>query len=286
MDVLKVTAPNDLHPLTSGVQTATYSSATPVAKDLVALGRARVQAALLVALRSTDVTKINAAYAAVRDAFDGVRYRYAYRALPGASGEMKQVDTDGDPIQAHGGQIQKLGDTYYWVGEDKSQGVYPIGVHLYSSKDLYNWTSRGIVLQTAKDGADYDAKVADRTSVFSSYTARSIAKDPDYQAVYGKDFSRFKDDKWQYDIDSPTDVASLLKFDLDTAGYVVIERPKLMRNPDGRYVLWFHADGPTRGDPAADSYSKARAGVAISVGKGPQGRTSTSARSGWTRCVV
>jgi hypothetical protein len=269
--LLSRTEPRDLRPLQSGVRTARYSSARPVTQDVRALGLARAAAQALVRARRTDATKIYDAFTAVQDAFGAVRYRYHYVAIPGASGRQAQFDSDGNRIQAHGGQIQKIGKTYYWVGEDKSSGVYPVGVHLYSSKELYNWKSEGIVLETARNAAEYAAKVADRSSVFRNYTAQSIATDPDYQAVYGDDFSRFKDDKWQYNIDRPADVAALLEFDLNNAGYVVIERPKVVKNPDGRYVLWYHADGPTRGDPAADSYSKARAGVAISAGTDPTG---------------
>ena len=268
---LKITERADLKPLRSGKQTARYKSAKPVSADIHALKSARSHAQSLVAHRSRNATKLAKALQSLQDAFDGVRYKYRYTTVPGASGTAALFDSDGNRVQAHGGQIQKIGKKYYWVGEDKSQGVYPIGVHLYSSKDLYNWKSDGIVLQTANSASDYAAKVANRHSVFSNYTAKSIAQDPDYQAIYGKDFSRFKADKWQYNIDSPEDVASLLEFDLNTAGYVVVERPKIIKNPDGRYVLWYHADGPTRGDPAADSYSKARAGVAISVGKNPAG---------------
>jgi len=269
--LLDTTQPRDLKPLKSAVETAPYKSVRAVAKDVLALNKARAAVEALVRTGSTNATQIADEYTALRHAFDSTRYVYRYTGIPGASGTEAQFDNEGNRIQAHGGQIQKIGKTYYWVGEDKTNGVYPIGVHMYSSTDLYNWKSEGIVLQTAPSAAAYDAKVTDPRSVFSNYTAKSIASDPDYQAVYGTDFSRFKNDKWQYNISSPADVASLLKFDLNTAGYVVIERPKIIRNPDGRYVLWYHADGPTRGDPAADSYSKARAGVAISVGTDPAG---------------
>ena len=261
----------DLEPLASGVETGTYDSARVVGKDVAALQHARRDAVkALERGGSGDASSVFAAYVELEEAFN-VRYVYHYTSIPGANAVASQFDTDGNRIQAHGGQIQAVGGTYYWVGEDKSNGVYPIGVHLYSSKDLYNWKSEGIVLETADSKTDYDAKVADPQSVFNNYAPENIDEDEDYQAVYGEDFRRFENDKWQYNIDSPQDVASLLEFDLNTEGYVVIERPKLVRNPDGRYVLWYHADGPTRGDPAADSYSKARAGVAISEGTDPRG---------------
>lgn len=58
-------------------------------------------------------------------------------------------DTDGKHIQAHGGGIIKIGKTYYWYGEERSQGLdtnfrY---VSCYSSKDLVNWKFRGDVVK-------------------------------------------------------------------------------------------------------------------------------------------
>lgn len=58
-------------------------------------------------------------------------------------------DTDGNHIQAHGGGIIKIKDTWYWYGEERRQGLdsnlrY---VSCYSSKDLVNWTFKGDVLK-------------------------------------------------------------------------------------------------------------------------------------------
>jgi len=58
-------------------------------------------------------------------------------------------DTDGNHIQAHGGGIIKIKDTWYWYGEERRQGLdsnlrY---VSCYSSKDLMNWKFRGDVLK-------------------------------------------------------------------------------------------------------------------------------------------
>jgi Glycosyl hydrolases family 43 len=53
-------------------------------------------------------------------------------------------DDRGRHIQAHGGGIIKLRDTWYWFGEDRSQGLDPARrfVGCYSSKDLVNWKFR------------------------------------------------------------------------------------------------------------------------------------------------
>lgn len=58
-------------------------------------------------------------------------------------------DQQGHHIQAHGGGIIKLGPTYYWYGEQRSQDQdtnYRY-VSCYSSKDLTNWKFEGNALQ-------------------------------------------------------------------------------------------------------------------------------------------
>ena len=91
-----------------------------------------------------------------------------YDSIGGVAGKNTDVwfDTDGKPIQAHGGQVIWVehvgwnGDKPYykpnpspgdgawlWVGEDKSFGGRPIGgFRVYVSKDLYNWVNMGNVM--------------------------------------------------------------------------------------------------------------------------------------------
>ena len=64
-------------------------------------------------------------------------------------------DDKGVHINAHGGGILRIGDTYYWFGEHKTEGsagnLAQVGVHCYSSKDLYNWKDEGIALSVVPD---------------------------------------------------------------------------------------------------------------------------------------
>lgn len=67
-------------------------------------------------------------------------------------------DTDGNPIQAHAGQLYFENGVYYWYGEDKSNMVvdkvgepYHLGVRCYSSTDLYNWKNEGTILSAVDD---------------------------------------------------------------------------------------------------------------------------------------
>jgi hypothetical protein len=61
------------------------------------------------------------------------------------------VDTDGKPIQAHGGSIIFVGAEFYWYGENKEfttgkTDVWTWGVRCYSSQDLYNWKDLGLII--------------------------------------------------------------------------------------------------------------------------------------------
>lgn len=61
------------------------------------------------------------------------------------------LDTNGNRIQAHGGSVIYIEDTYYWYGENKEKtdginGIWHWGVKCYKSKDLYNWEDCGIII--------------------------------------------------------------------------------------------------------------------------------------------
>lgn len=60
-------------------------------------------------------------------------------------------DNNGMHINAHGGGILYHNGSYYWYGEDKIAGkegnFAMVGVHCYSSKDLYNWYDEGVALK-------------------------------------------------------------------------------------------------------------------------------------------
>ena len=62
--------------------------------------------------------------------------------VPGAAWR----DSRNNLIQAHGGGILVQNGTYYWYGEDRSNGYVGIGVSGYKSRDLVNWEPMGVVL--------------------------------------------------------------------------------------------------------------------------------------------
>ncbi|XP_014510479.1 uncharacterized protein LOC106769388 isoform X1 [Vigna radiata var. radiata] len=79
------------------------------------------------------------------------------------------LDTDRNPIQAHGGGIlyDERSNTYFWYGEYKDGLTYRahkrgaarvdiIGVGCYSSKDLWTWKNEGIVLAAEEMNGTHD----------------------------------------------------------------------------------------------------------------------------------
>jgi len=77
-------------------------------------------------------------------------------APPFRPGEL-WLDTDGVPINAHGGGFLFHDDIYYWFGEFKTAGpggnAANVGVSVYSSRDLYHWKNEGIALHVSDDPA-------------------------------------------------------------------------------------------------------------------------------------
>lgn len=116
------------------------------------------------------------------------------------SGEQ-WLDTDGKPINAHGGGILYHEGTYYWYGEYK-QGhtILPdwatwecyrtdvAGVGCYSSKNLTDWKFEGIVLHPVFDDINHDlhpSKVLERPKVIYNEKTKKFVmwahvESPDY----------------------------------------------------------------------------------------------------------
>ncbi|OOM73532.1 glycosyl hydrolases family 43 [Clostridium puniceum] len=184
----------------------------------------------LIQANSSDQEAITAAYNTIDTSYNSIRTLKTYSSFSGTDGEVWK-DTNGVPIQAHGGQVQWLEKEgkWYWYGEDKTKGYRSNGISAYSSKDLYNWTFEGYVMRTISSREQLD-------------------KDPYFSELYKDYTSKEKDNVY-------------LCFNDSTA---VIERPKMIYNQKtGKYVLWFHADGPTVESPNSN-YAAASAGVAIS----------------------
>lgn len=66
-------------------------------------------------------------------------------------------DNNGVHINAHGGGMLHYDGKYYWFGEHKIAGdagnKAQVGVHCYSSEDLYDWTDEGVALSVVEDSS-------------------------------------------------------------------------------------------------------------------------------------
>jgi hypothetical protein len=83
------------------------------------------------------------------------------------------LDTSGERIEAHGGGILQVGDTYYWYGENHRLGFgNKTGISAYASTDLVRWTNAGVVLPKDSLPPKFrDTGVAERPKVI--YNART-----------------------------------------------------------------------------------------------------------------
>lgn len=69
------------------------------------------------------------------------------------------TDTEGKPIQAHGGAMYYENGTYYFYGENKEytdgkSEIWTWGIRYYSSKDLCNWKDEGLLIPPELDNRD------------------------------------------------------------------------------------------------------------------------------------
>ncbi len=146
------------------------------------------------------------------------------------------LDTEGNSIQAHGGQVQQIPvpddgggmiEKYLWIGENKSNGHYGNNIAVYSSTDLLSWTFEGNVLRSIE-------------------SRKELETDPYFTELYGSLTAEERDEIYAC---------------INTS--VVIERPKMLYNEaTGQYVIWFHSDSAT--EESSYPYDAGMAGVAVS----------------------
>lgn len=302
--LLENTEESDLQPLASGYReddsgTAPYDSVHANEDDLKALAQARQAAQDVVDDAEATDDQVREASDALTKAFDGVRFIYHYTGFTGTNG-MRMYDNNGNLIQAHGAGFVKAkvetlaeedryldengdGYVYIWCGEDKTDRLVAHGVRIYYSDDLYNWIDKGRGFETFLGKEDLENKMDGADPVYQKYyNVENMMADPDYTTIYGKDFKAFANDSSNNNIDSAEKALDVLLWDLKalkgdgedpTNSSCVFERPKMAYNEStGRWVIWFHADGPRYGNSETDAtYSKAKAGVAISEGSNPAG---------------
>lgn len=119
------------------------------------------------------------------------------------------VDTEGNVINAHGGGMLKVGEYYYWIGENRRDGVF---VSCYRSKDLMNWEFRGNLL-TRDSHAELDKANIERPKVVYNQKTGKYLMWMHYE--YGGNYDKARAAvAWSDDIEKPfTYVKSFRPFD-------------------------------------------------------------------------
>jgi beta-xylosidase len=74
-------------------------------------------------------------------------------------------DTSGNVLQAHGAGMIQVGKTFYWFGEDKTNGYFFQNVKCYASTDLAHWTFRKNALTLQPSGDLGPKRVVERPKV-------------------------------------------------------------------------------------------------------------------------
>jgi hypothetical protein len=105
----------------------------------------------------------------------GIVARPAFAAAVTITPGTVWTDTSGNTIQAHGEGITKVGNTYYWLGEDKTNGSPFQNIKCYSSSDLKTWQFVGNVLTRQSSGDLGPNRVVERPHViFNSSTGTYV----------------------------------------------------------------------------------------------------------------
>ncbi|MGF7146356.1 hypothetical protein HNQ56_004823 [Anaerotaenia torta] len=203
------------------------------ASSIESYSKAYAEAGAVLEKEEAGFNEYKESYILLKEAYDNMIKKPVYTAFrPGEEWR----DTENNVIQAHGGQVQRLTvrdritgspvEKWWWVGEDKTKGNRG-GICAYSSEDLYNWTFEGIVMRnvSSRDQLEEEEYFSE---LYGDYTSEQL--DRVYTCIN------------------------------DTLS--IIERPKMIYNEKtGKYIIWFHADGPT--STSNSSYAAASAGVAI-----------------------
>lgn len=92
-------------------------------------------------------------------------------------------DISGNVINAHGGGFLKIGNYYYWIGENRKNGIL---VSCYRSKDLNNWEFRGDLI-TRQSHPELDKANIERPKVIYNEKTKQFVMWMHYE--YGRDYS-------------------------------------------------------------------------------------------------
>ncbi len=83
-------------------------------------------------------------------------------------------DPNGNPVQAHGGGVVKVGEYYYWFGENRNADNTFRYVSAYRSSDLKTWEFRKNVLSQATDPELQSANIERPKVMYNAATGQFV----------------------------------------------------------------------------------------------------------------
>ncbi|KAK2808283.1 hypothetical protein FQN50_004842 [Emmonsiellopsis sp. PD_5] len=96
----------------------------------------------------------------------------ALQIIPGATWTATNT---GEHVQAHGAGVIKVDDTFYMIGEDKTEGSAFQNINCYSSTNLVEWTYVGALLTRQDSGDLGPSRVVERPKVvYNKSTAQYV----------------------------------------------------------------------------------------------------------------
>jgi hypothetical protein len=84
------------------------------------------------------------------------------------------TDTNGNPVHAHGGGMLKVGDYYYWFGENRNPDNTFRAVSVYRSTDLRTWEFRNNVLTQSSAPELQVANIERPKVIYNASTGRYV----------------------------------------------------------------------------------------------------------------
>jgi len=87
---------------------------------------------------------------------------------------IQWADTTGKPIQAHGGGMIKVGEYYYWFGENRNANGSFYAVSAYRSRDLRNWEFTKDVLRSSSNAELNPANIERPKVVYNASTGKYV----------------------------------------------------------------------------------------------------------------
>ncbi|WP_422768766.1 RICIN domain-containing protein [Plantactinospora sp. WMMC1484] len=84
------------------------------------------------------------------------------------------TDTSGNPLHAHGGGVLKVGDYYYWFGENRNADNTFRAVSVYRSTNLRDWEFRNNVLTQSSASELQVANIERPKVIYNASTGRYV----------------------------------------------------------------------------------------------------------------